>query len=75
MVGRAGVHACRPGACRLRHRLRVTADRSPASALLLLDRAVQELIGRTIRLTDVFCRPEIERNQVTIEGTQHDAAA
>ena len=75
MVGRAGVHACRPGACQAPASSARDGGSLAASALLLLDRAVQELIGRTIRLTDVFCRPEIERNQVTIEGTQHDAAA
>ena len=43
----------------------------------LLDGAVQELVGRTTRLTEVFVLPAIERNQAlsTIERMQHDAAA
>ena len=43
----------------------------------LLDGAVQELVGRTTRLTEVFVLPAIERSQrpATIERMQHDAAA
>jgi MotA/TolQ/ExbB proton channel family len=43
----------------------------------LLDGAVQELVGRTTRLTEVFILPAIERSQSlpTIERMRHDAAA
>ena len=43
----------------------------------LLDGAVQELVGRTTRLTEVFVLPAIERSQPlsTTEWMQHDAAA
>jgi hypothetical protein len=43
----------------------------------LLDGAVQELVGRTTRLTEVFVLPAIECNQPlpTSERMQHDAAA
>jgi MotA/TolQ/ExbB proton channel family len=42
----------------------------------LLDGAVQELVGRTTRLTEVFVLPAIERHHQlpTIERMQHDAA-
>jgi biopolymer transport protein ExbB/TolQ len=44
---------------------------------LLLDGAVQELVGRTTRLTEVFVLPAIERSQLLAppERTRHDAAA
>jgi hypothetical protein len=43
----------------------------------LLDGAVQELVGRTTRLTEVFVLPAIERSQPlpATERMQHDAAA
>ena len=43
----------------------------------LLDGAVQEVVGRTTRLTEVFVLPAIERAQPlpTAERMQHDAAA
>jgi hypothetical protein len=43
----------------------------------LLDGAVQELVGRTTRLTEVFVLPAIERSQLLAppERTRHDAAA
>jgi MotA/TolQ/ExbB proton channel family len=43
----------------------------------LLDGAVQELLGRTTRLTEVFVLPAIERTRVLpmIERVRHDAAA
>jgi hypothetical protein len=42
----------------------------------LLDGAVQELVGRTTRLTEVFVLPGIERGQYpTTERMRHDAAA
>ena len=43
----------------------------------LLDGAVQELVGRTTRLTEVFVLPAIERTRLraTTDRMQHDAAA
>jgi hypothetical protein len=43
----------------------------------LLDGAVQELVGRTTRLTEVFVLPAIERSQLMAapERMRHDAAA
>jgi hypothetical protein len=43
----------------------------------LLDGAVQEVVGRTTRLTEVFVLPALERSQplLTPERMQHDAAA
>jgi hypothetical protein len=43
----------------------------------LLDGAVQQLVGRTTRLTEVFVLPAIERDRLppTIERMRHDAAA
>jgi hypothetical protein len=43
----------------------------------LLDGAVQELVGRTTRLTEVFVLPALERSQAltTTERMRHDAAA